>query len=413
MNDLTFPTVTPKTTHIEAGTLAHCRRVAAWSEEVARALHLPPAETMALSQAALAHHWPDVMSGPGLCRILDDLGIGGMLLDPNDSRSMADAILLALQNPNSRTGRIGELAAIVEAANWLDESLEYAPYQDVADLAGSDWCHETAPPVIQQLRMATPSDLKKVLPKLPVYPAAAMRLFRLLSNEEINLTALEDVACMDQVIAGRLLEAANSVYYSPRVPIRTVAHAVSFVGTRDASRILLAATIQPLFSSARMRRLWKHALEAGQTAERIAVLTGKVDPAEAFLLGLLHDVGKLAIAHMSPELNDAIERLLNKGCQPATAEMVLCGFDHATASAEVLQRWKFAEELVTAVRDHHQPEKTSSTLAAVLYLTEFWTDSEEDLPSHARLSAALKLSSLTLDSLDSNLLSRPGVFTSL
>jgi HD-like signal output (HDOD) protein len=91
-------------------------------------------------------------------------------------------------------------------------------------------------------------------------------------------------------------------------------------------------------------------------------------------------------------VNESVERLISKGCQPAAAESVRCGFDHAEAGAEVLAHWKFEPELIEAVRYHHQPDRSNSAMCSILYLTEFWTDSEEDLPSNSRLTAALQRS---------------------
>ena len=124
--------------------------------------------------------------------------------------------------------------------------------------------------------------------------------------------------------------------------------------------------------------------------EQLAKISRKVDPSEAFLAGLLHDVGKLAIALLPSELNSSLDRLMIKGCQPAVAEVVVCGFDHAEAGADILRHWKFTDELIAAIRFHHTPERTSSAMAAILYLTEYWTDAEEDIPSNARLEAAFE-----------------------
>jgi putative nucleotidyltransferase with HDIG domain len=135
-------------------------------------------------------------------------------------------------------------------------------------------------------------------------------------------------------------------------------------------------------------------VEAAQIAEQLAHMSSKVDPAEAFLVGLLHDVGKLAIALLSPELNSSLDRLIVKGCESAVAEVVVCGFDHAEAGAEILSHWRFSEELISAVRNHHVPERSSSALASILYLTEYWTDSEEDLPSNTRLDTAFELAGI-------------------
>jgi HD-like signal output (HDOD) protein len=72
--------------------------------------------------------------------------------------------------------------------------------------------------------------------------------------------------------------------------------------------------------------------------------------------------------------------------------------DHAGAGALVLEQWKLPEAYAEALRFHHEPHLTASKLAALLYLVEFWTASEEDPASQARLNAALDRVGLTLDS---------------
>jgi len=129
------------------------------------------------------------------------------------------------------------------------------------------------------------------------------------------------------------------------------------------------------------------------------MLSKKVDPAEAFLIGLLHDVGKLAIALMPTELNSSLDRLIIKGCESSIAEVVVCGFDHAEAGADVLKHWKFSDELIAAVRFHHAPERNKSPMSSLLYVTEYWTDSEEDIPSNARLEVAFETVGITMDDL--------------
>jgi putative nucleotidyltransferase with HDIG domain len=405
----------PQEGAVEAGTQAHCRRVAAWCDELARKLRLPVHEARALVEAAEQHHQPKPLGASSLCRLMGDLGLpasenGYEDAGPGKSR-LTDRILNVFnsQRPEPQGDRISELARMLEAANCFDEQLEYAPFEHdgiekVLNKAVDQrrQIEEAVGFVLQNLRRASRDDLTVILPKLPVYPAIAMRLYRLLAGNDVSLSALESIANTDQVVAGKLLKAANSVFYSPWQPIKSVAQAISYVGTRDARRILLASSIQPLFATPRLRKLWKHALEAAQVAERIAALSGKVDPGEAFLMGLLHDVGKLAVSMLSKEINEAVDRLIEKGCQPAVAELVLCGFDHAEAGAEVMRHWKFSEEVVQAVQYHHQPERTGSAMAAVLYLTEFWTDSEEDIPSNARLHTAMNLASLTPESLDAS-----------
>jgi putative nucleotidyltransferase with HDIG domain len=421
----TMTTEPPGATAGEAGTRAHCRRVAAWCAELGRANGLKECEAAALQEAALLHHEPDLLRGQSFARLMGDLGVesnNAYSDSPGAGAALLERVLSAFHGCRFPNGdrQAQELAQLLDAANCFDEQLEHAPFEHegiekVLEQALEVQRHadEAVAYVIHKLRKASRADLLQVLPKLPVYPAIAMRLYRLLACDDVSLGNLESIARADQVVAGKLVKAANSVYYSPWQPIKSVAQAISYVGTEDSRRILLASSIQPLFSSPRLRKLWKHALEAAQIAETIAELSGKVDPAEAFLLGLLHDVGKLALSLMSKDINEAIERLLEKGCQPATAELVLCGFDHAEAGGEVMRYWKFSEDLIAAVQYHHQPERVSSEMAGVLYLTEFWTDSEEDLPSNARLYAAMKLTGLTPEVLEAARMSVNGAISTL
>jgi putative nucleotidyltransferase with HDIG domain len=210
----------------------------------------------------------------------------------------------------------------------------------------------------------------------------------------VTFKELARIAPSDAAIASRLMQSANSDFYSPVEPIRSVEDAIGHVGIESAVRILLAAAVRPLYTAPRLQRTWKHAIEAAQVAEQIASRSGKVDPSEAFLAGLLHDVGKLAIALLPKDVNSTLDRLILKGCESSVAEAVVCGVDHAEAGAAVLRAWQFGEELVTAVRNHHAPDRSGSVIAAILYLTEYWTDSEEDIPSNARLDSAFDLAGL-------------------
>jgi hypothetical protein len=83
------------------------------------------------------------------------------------------------------------------------------------------------------------------------------------------------------------------------------------------------------------------------------------------------------------------------GC-PVLADYLVCGRDHAELGADLLARWSFPGEIVAAVGFHHRPEATDSRLAAMLYVAEYLTGSEEDIPSISRLAAALNTTGVAL-----------------
>jgi HD-like signal output (HDOD) protein len=81
---------------------------------------------------------------------------------------------------------------------------------------------------------------------------------------------------------------------------------------------------------------------------------------------------------------------MDSGCPSGLAELLICGASHSQAGGGVLRHWGLPEEWAAAVEFHHEPEHCDSALAALLYITEHLTESAEDLPSMARLNAALQ-----------------------
>jgi putative nucleotidyltransferase with HDIG domain len=135
-----------------------------------------------------------------------------------------------------------------------------------------------------------------------------------------------------------------------------------------------------LFSSVSLRDLWRHSLEVARVCERLATSAHGVNREEAFLAGLVHDIGRLTISRL-PGARAAYGRLLEKGCEPVIAELFLLGCDHGETGAEVLRLWDFPVHLVDAVANHHQPENARNQLALLLHLAESRCAPEESMPS--------------------------------
>jgi HD-like signal output (HDOD) protein len=102
----------------------------------------------------------------------------------------------------------------------------------------------------------------------------------------------------------------------------------------------------------------------------------------------VHDIGRVASLRHSPSANGAFARLTEQGCPPLYTEQLLFGEGHDEIGARILESWGFAEDLVEAVRAHHGPADSDSPAAAGLYLAEFWSATDEDLPSARHLQRA-------------------------
>ncbi len=254
---------------------------------------------------------------------------------------------------------MGKIVAVLEISDDFDQFFESEPLFDADSL---DQCtNSSVEAMMTYLQVTSRADVSRVIDRLPVFPRAAREVVRQVANPDVGPREMEAVASLDPVLAGRLIQTANSAYYSPRQPIGTIFQAVSFIGTETARRVLLAAAIRGNFSSPQAHQLWNHSLDVAQIAELVAMHSSvKIDPSQAFLAGLIHDIGRLAFAIMPVAFQERFQRLTDGGCPPVEVEMCLSGRCHGEVGAETLAQWKFPLEIIEAVRWHHRPERSDA-----------------------------------------------------
>jgi putative nucleotidyltransferase with HDIG domain len=389
------------------GDAAHCARVAAYCEEIAQQTGLSSTVATALRQSALLHHDEERRNAP-FVRELTNLGIFANRDDGDEAanQSISDQILASYFDPGAAAeGDIRLLTHILEMADLFDETFEFGAFSDqrlseIFNPSQAGQLHEPVVPfVLSYLRGCSMDELRTLIPRIPVFPPVALELLTISRNSDVPAEQFVRLASVDQVLAGTLLSVANSAAHGRGANIQSVQRAVLHLGTDLTRQVLLAAAIRPILNCHAQPDLWLHSIESAETADAIARLTGMVDPADAYTLGLLHDVGRLLLELVPSNVRQRRARLEQAGCAPTVAELVTCGATHAEAGAEVLRMWNLPHQFATAVSYHHEPEHCESKLAALLYLMEYWISSEEDLPSAARLHCALTRLNLTMTDL--------------
>lgn len=367
---------------------AHSRRVAALALEMANRLRLPQADCDALAQAALLHHYPpEILDTPSFRRLLADLRVGF----PSGTASLfsLSPAHVALESLGRRRGGPpSPLARIIETASFFADRFEFQPYElmtfnqivDELDwMARDGFLDPSMVAVLGGLPQIRVEELVEQVHRLPVFPAVILRALELTAEEDSSLSQIEKIVSADQVLAGRVLQAANSSLYNPERRIGSIPQAISYIGLDACRKVLMAALMQPLFGSAALRDLWKHSLAMAELTERVALVSGRIDAHEGFLAGLVHDVGRLALKISRHEYAADYQRLMERGCEPVFAEMILCGCDHSAIGAAILRSWAFPGSIVDAVQQHHRPETGDSLLAAALYVAEAASGSNEDI----------------------------------
>jgi putative nucleotidyltransferase with HDIG domain len=173
------------------------------------------------------------------------------------------------------------------------------------------------------------------------------------------------------VLGGRLLQLANSARFETGEPVSQLAQAAARVGIPVARRVLLSASVGRLFASRPLQILWQKSQIIAEMASLAASACG-LDPQVAYAAGLLHDIGRLVFESADARLHINVQEWLRSGFPLTYAEALTYSMDHASAGAKLLRAWELPKVLVDAVENHHQPERSRSPLASLLFLLEEW-----------------------------------------
>lgn len=348
---------------------AHQRRVAAWCAEIAAKLNLPEQEREVLEHAVPLHQRSKlIVDQAAWTDLREELGIELGIARGPDGDSTTTELMRSFHGAPPSSSRIKTLAFILDQCDDLDTACEFdATISGEPELNGLD---RIAAEVGRYFVGVPADELERAASRLPVFSAVAYRAIGLLKNIETNLSDVESLIDADQALAGHIIGAANSAAVSPRTRVKSVRQAVVRIGMEAARHIVCAALLRKLFESKHSRALWNHSLDVAESAASLATRSGLVNREEAFLAGLMHDVGKLVILNLPMAGVECRDRLARSGCPDPIIERIVLGEDHASIGARVLRNWRFAECIASAVESHHRPERNSSPLCGILYLAE-------------------------------------------
>ncbi len=198
---------------------------------------------------------------------------------------------------------------------------------------------------------------------VPNFPDTAFRALRMLENENVNFQDLAKVIRYDATITANFLKLVNSAYFGLRRKIESLPQAFALLGLNQIRFFLIAACAgQYLNKPLRGYNLspyevWLHSLGCGVFAELICEKVKVSQPDHSFTAALLHDIGKIVLdMFVGGELEVIKELVREEKLSFMEAEIMVLGTDHAIVGAELLRRWGFPQEIIFAVRAHHDED---------------------------------------------------------
>ncbi len=203
-------------------------------------------------------------------------------------------------------------------------------------------------------------DLEKKLANIPTLPTVAMEINRVSQRDDFTARTLGAIIEKDPALAVKLLKLANSAYYGLVRQVSTVDRALTLLGVNTVRNLALSVSVANLFESSEigvdLEGLWRHSLGCAVAAEALMKRYAPPLSEEAFLLGVIHDIGCLVLVQNFPkEVVLSLKLMKEKNLSQSEAEKEVIGVSHQEVGAFLADKWNFPLKYSRIVRLHHSP----------------------------------------------------------
>jgi putative nucleotidyltransferase with HDIG domain len=217
--------------------------------------------------------------------------------------------------------------------------------------------------------------------ELPTLPAVVPKLLSLMEDAGSHMTQVTHAISQDPALTSKILKVANSAYYGFPKGIADLERAVALLGFNMVKSLALSIgvikSLSERNSSAHFshKDLWLHSVTVATGMKNLGKrhCSGQ-DSEHLFVIGLLHDMGKLVLEQFfSNAFLDVMELAPKSGKALSHAEKGILGFDHGEVGAMVLRRWNFPDRIVDPIEVHHQtgfPKGGAPKVIATLRLAD-------------------------------------------
>lgn len=233
----------------------------------------------------------------------------------------------------------------------------------------------------------TPLNRLKVSGNLPIIPQILVQLIDLCHQPEIDLQAVGKLIKKDAAMATKVLQLCNSAFIGARSAFVNVEQAVVYLGADTVKNLAISVSVQQVFRKVETNgllnidRFWYHSYQNAILARRIADAVAYPNPSEAYLAGLLHDLGKLLLWMAFP---GKYVPLLLKGIRCHNGrlsflEQEKLHINHCEAGAWLIEQWGLPLMIADAIRYHHHPVdevEQALPLTRITYLADLVSHSD-------------------------------------
>jgi putative nucleotidyltransferase with HDIG domain len=232
---------------------------------------------------------------------------------------------------------------------------------------------------LNQRRERTELILKKVNTLAPL-PKILQEVLQLLNDLNTSPHTLAKAISKDQSVVLKILTIANSPFYGLTKRVSSIEFAIMILGYDEIRNIVSALSLMESMKNKSdqyldQKAFWMHSYLTATIAKKLAMDLGLEKNGEAFIAGLLHDLGISVVHRFMHSDFVAIHDLVQNGMRFNDAELQVLGITHGEIGESLLKYWNIPEVITDIVKNHHQPylSQQAPTLASVVHLADYMT----------------------------------------
>ncbi|MDD3436130.1 MAG: HDOD domain-containing protein [Candidatus Gastranaerophilales bacterium] len=215
------------------------------------------------------------------------------------------------------------------------------------------------------------SQILNTIKELPAMPNVIMHALNVMKDPDSSAKELAKVISYDQSLSTKVLTLVNSAYYGFSQQVTSIARAIALIGMSKAKNIIITVAMRPMLMNQGDKELWKHSIKTAVGCEYIAKSLKIMDADEAFVIGFLHDLGKVVLNLKDPALYTKVKETAQVSSNIVEIERLYFGTDHCQMGSLLTKRWQLPLLINNTTKYHHNPNLSSMPTACTLvYLVD-------------------------------------------
>lgn len=204
---------------------------------------------------------------------------------------------------------------------------------------------------------------------IPAMPNVMVKALNVIKDEGSGLNDLADVMCYDQALTTQVLRLVNSAYYGFAQQITSINKALPLIGMDQAKNIIITFAMKPMLTSRGGKEMWEHSIRTAVACEYLAKEFKIMDSSDAFVIGFLHDIGKIVLNMKNQAVYKKVMELVERGANILDVENMFFGTNHCDVGFLLAKKWQLPVVVNNGIKYHHNPQFSSmANFAYIVYV---------------------------------------------